>query len=150
MIRLLSLLLVLAATTAAHAMSYKITSLYHLPHGHSVAICLPEIWKYMIKHINNCVDTRGSEYLNRIFHDIANTMGCQSPMQAIDLFAQILTKLEMDKPAMPCSEGDLDILCKSVNVVRLKNNPINLDSLAIKNLYKRIINWHDLSENLFI
>lgn len=28
-------------TTAAHAMSYKITSLYKFPHGHAVAVCLP-------------------------------------------------------------------------------------------------------------
>ena len=30
-------------TTAPHAFSYKITSLYGLPHGHAVAVCLPEI-----------------------------------------------------------------------------------------------------------
>ena len=38
----------ITATTAAHAMSYKITSLYKIPHGHAVAVCLPEIWRYMI------------------------------------------------------------------------------------------------------
>ena len=32
-------------TTAAHAMSYKITSLYGLPHGYAVALCLPKIWR---------------------------------------------------------------------------------------------------------
>ena len=40
----------IAQTTAAHAMSYKITSLFKLPHGHAVAVCLPEIWKYMLDH----------------------------------------------------------------------------------------------------
>lgn len=39
-------------TTAAHAMSYKITSLYKLPHGHAVAVGLPEIWQYMITHMD--------------------------------------------------------------------------------------------------
>ena len=39
-------------TTAPHAFSYKITSMYKLPHGHAVAICLPEIWKYMLLHLD--------------------------------------------------------------------------------------------------
>ena len=38
-------------TTAAHAMSYKITSLYGFPHGHAVAVCLPVIWKYMLDNL---------------------------------------------------------------------------------------------------
>ena len=34
----------IAKTTAAHAMSYKITSMYGLPMTHAVAICLPKVW----------------------------------------------------------------------------------------------------------
>ena len=54
----------LAQTTAAHAMSYKITSMYGLPHGHAVAVCLPEIWEYMLSHPGKCVDPRGERYLS--------------------------------------------------------------------------------------
>lgn len=50
-------------TTAAHAMSYKITSLYGIPHGHAVAICLPELWKYMIDNMDKCIDKRGANTL---------------------------------------------------------------------------------------
>ena len=57
----------ISATTAAHAMSYKITSLYRLPHGHAVAVCLPEIWEYMISHPEKCIDPRGKEYMQNIF-----------------------------------------------------------------------------------
>ena len=35
----------LTTTTAAHAMSYKITSLYGAAHGHAVALCLPVVWR---------------------------------------------------------------------------------------------------------
>ena len=35
----------ISTTTAAHAMCYKITSLYGFQHGHAAAICLPEVWK---------------------------------------------------------------------------------------------------------
>ena len=50
----------ITATTAAHAMSYKITSFYKFPHGHAVAVCLPEIWEYMIGHMDKCLDKRGT------------------------------------------------------------------------------------------
>ena len=33
----------ISETTAAHAMSYKITSLYNIPHGHAVAMCMSSI-----------------------------------------------------------------------------------------------------------
>ena len=69
----------ITATTAAHAMSYKITSLYGLPHGHAVAVCLPEIWEYMLIHMDKCIDVRGTEYLNSIFSSIAQAMRCQAP-----------------------------------------------------------------------
>jgi len=49
----------IAQTTAAHAMSYKITSMYKLPHGHAVAVCLPEIWQYMLDNMDKCIDSRG-------------------------------------------------------------------------------------------
>ena len=38
----------ISETTAAHAMSYKITSLYGTSHGHAVSLCLPYIWEYML------------------------------------------------------------------------------------------------------
>ena len=38
------------ATTAAHAMSYKLTSLCGLPHGHAVALCLPHVWRFLEEH----------------------------------------------------------------------------------------------------
>jgi alcohol dehydrogenase class IV/phosphorylcholine metabolism protein LicD len=37
----------ISQTTAGHALSYKLTSLYGLPHGYAVALCLPKVWRYM-------------------------------------------------------------------------------------------------------
>lgn len=71
----------LAQTTAAHAMSYKITSLYNLPHGHAVALCLPAIWDYMIGAAA-IADPRGPQYLCETFSQIASAMafgGTQEP-----------------------------------------------------------------------
>ena len=129
-------------TTAAHAMSYKITSLYKLPHGHAVAVCLPEIWEYMIGNMDKCIDKRGQVYLNGIFNNVANAMGTDNPTEAIGVFRTMMKEMELANPTSDTSKrnSDLDVLSTSVNPVRLKNNPIGLEALPIHNLYNCIVN----------
>lgn len=129
----------ITATTAAHAMSYKITSLYKLPHGHAVAICLPEIWDYMLGHMDKCKDDRGSDYLATIFASIAQTMGCSTPSEAIAKFRKMLVDMDIQDPVSDNRASDISILTSSVNPVRLKNNPVELDEETIHTLYKRIV-----------
>lgn len=126
-------------TTAAHAFSYKITSLYKLPHGHAVAVCLPEIWEYMIGHMDKCIDSRGQDYLGKIFNKIAHSMGCDNPERAIASFREMMTDLEMKNPIAGNREEEIIVLSNSVNPVRLKNNPISLDLVTITECYNRII-----------
>lgn len=129
----------ITATTAAHAMSYKITSLYKLPHGHAVAVCLPEIWAYMLAHPEECIDKRGREYLMAIFDKIACSMGVGTPMEAIALFREMMMTMELGNPVSENREADLEVLASSVNLVRLKNNPIELNKFKIRELYQIIV-----------
>lgn len=126
-------------TTAAHAFSYKITSLYKLPHGHAVAVCLPEIWEYMIGHMDKCIDSRGQEYLAGIFDLISKAMGCENPMQAIVEFRQMMEEMELKSAVAVNRKEELDVLSTSVNSVRLKNNPVLLEVNSIFSLYNLII-----------
>ena len=126
-------------TTAAHAMSYKITSLYKLPHGHAVAVCLPEIWEYMIGHMDKCIDKRGPEYLLDVFSQISKSMKCEKPEEAIALFRQMMEDMEMKNPVAVKREEELNVLSISVNPVRLKNNPVSLDSKTTRIIYQTII-----------
>lgn len=126
-------------TTAPHAMSYKITSLYKLPHGHAVALCLPEVWTYMIEHTEECIDKRGSEYLMGVFDEIARSIGVSTPVEAIALFRDMMKAMELGNPVSENREVDLEVLASSVNPVRLKNNPVKLNEEAIKNLYIKIV-----------
>ena len=129
----------ITATTAAHAMSYKITSLYHFPHGHAVAVCLPEIWEYMLSHMDKCIDTRGSEYLDGIFHEIAHALGVDNPYAARNIFTCMMQDMELRNPVAGNRLQELEILSTSVNPIRLKNNPVELDAETIRSLYDVII-----------
>lgn len=128
-------------TTAAHAMSYKITSLYKLPHGHAVAVCLPEIWEYMNSHMDICLENRGQEYLADIFNKIAKTMGAETPTEAIAVFSELMNNMELANPISDLNHrtSDIETLSTSVNPVRLNNNPVPLNEKTIKDIYERII-----------
>lgn len=126
-------------TTAPHAMSYKLTSMYGLPHGHAVALCLPEVWMYMMEHPEKCVDKRGVEHLEFIFEWLGRIMLCDSAYKGLMMFRSILFSLDMPQPKSKEREAELDVLTKSVNIVRLKNNPVFLDEDTIHYIYNRIL-----------
>lgn len=124
-------------TTAGHAMCYKLTSLYKIAHGHAAALCVSKLWPYMLLNIDKCIDPRGKEYLANIFKEIAHVMGCDSADEAIAKFQELLDKMEMFAPnPQGC---DFDILKTSVNLVRLKNNPVRLCIEDIDNIYHGIL-----------
>ena len=124
-------------TTAPHAMSYKLTSMYHIPHGHAVAVCLPRVWRYMLTHMDNISDVRGVEYLKGTFTDISKCMGFAEPEGAASWFGELLVRLEIVAPMG--NADDALVLAESVNPVRLKNNPVRIDEKDFLSLYKEII-----------
>lgn len=126
-------------TTAGHAMSYKLTGLYGIAHGHAVALCVAKLWPYMLKHIEDCCDQRGQNYLEHVFVEIAVIMGCSKAEEAAFLFQERLS--EMGLPMPVSNKKDNAILRVSVNPVRLKNNPIQLSGTAIEELYRQILHW---------
>ena len=129
-------------TTAPHAFSYKLTSLYGIPHGHAVAICLPVIWSRMIMEGNTLNEKRGEEYLKMIFYNISVTLGSDSPINAISFFYSFLKDLEIEAPLI--SEKELQILISSVNTVRLGNNPLSFIEEDIKEIYAKISNTSEI------
>lgn len=120
-----------------YAMCYKLTSLYGLAHGHAAALCVSKLWPYMMKHKDKCTDPRGSEFLDQIFDEIAGAFGCENGEQAVAQFTSIIKRFNLQIPE--ASEEEYIILKKSVNPVRLKNNPVGLDENAIEQLYHEIL-----------
>jgi len=118
-------------TTAAHAMSYKITSLYGIPHGIAVAMCLPKTWDYMRKNIDKNKDARGLRYLRSTLKSLDKIISCEK-------FIKIFHHLDIqNKKAIQLK--DIDELVHSVNELRLNNNPVRIDSKSMYKLYKSLL-----------
>ena len=114
----------ISKTTAAHAMSYGLTGHFGIAHGHAAALCLRVLWPYMLEHVDDCIDPRGSKYLAGVFREL-------------DEIYAFFNELNLDKPPMP-DETVLRELTGKVNVERLSNNPVSLDEDTILKLYEKI------------
>ena len=125
-------------TTAGHAMCYKLTSLYHIAHGHAAAVVNAKLWPWMINNTDKCIDKRGEDYLKSVFREIAKTMGVSTSEEAAEKYSEILKGLDLPKPEN-VREEDYQILKTSVNPVRLKNNPVEIDTKTIEMLYREIL-----------
>ena len=145
----------ISQTTAAHAMSYKITSLYGLAHGQAVAVCLPLIWRYMLEHLSEVSDPRGEEYLEQVFYDLDEMFEVDVDRAESVTDSSLASQVDADEKAVKrlfeiydelgikyryvVKEKDLAELMKSVNAERLKNNPVRLSEEVILGLYKELV-----------
>lgn len=125
-------------TTAAHAMCYKITSLYGFAHGHAVAVCLGPLWRYMLAHMEESNEPRGIAYLEDAFQKLALAMGCKAPMESVEQFERMLKEYNLPKPLMRHPD-ELDVLVESVNLERIDNTPVKISKDTLKGLYKKSV-----------
>lgn len=121
----------ITTTTAPHAMSYKLTTYYGLPHGHSVALCLPRVWAYML--------TCGEEALLAVLDEIAVCMGVQTSKEAVALLDDMMAEMGLGRPEATCRDEEIDRLVNGVNLQRLGNHPIMLSAEALRGLYEQIV-----------
>ena len=121
----------ITATTAPHAMSYKLTTFYGLPHGHSVALCLSPVWAYML----TCAD----EGLLAVLEEIAACMDAPSAAAALGLLDAMRLEMGLGNPVAHHRAEEIDRLVAGVNVERLGNHPVPLSAAALRELYEQIV-----------
>ena len=127
-------------TTAGHAMCYKLTSLYKIPHGHAACLVNSCLLPYMIDNVDKVIDPRGKEYLIKTFKEIGKVLRC-TDMNSLKVYIQNLLD-ELDLYDVTFNKEDINYLAKSVNITRLKNNPVLLDQKDIKVIYTNL--YHDI------
>lgn len=124
-------------TTAGHAMSYKLTSMFGIAHGHAVMLCDRVLYPWMLKHVDQCIDPRGEDYLRRTLDEIGEILCCSNKGKGAAVLDNLFSRLQLEVPR--ASEDQLRELKINVNPVRLKNHPISLDGDAIEMLYRDIL-----------
>lgn len=125
----------LTKTTAPHAMSYKLTSLYGIAHGHAAALCLAGVWRHYVRLADDPTPqgARVAPALDRL----AAAFGSPTRLGAVEKFEIILEFLQVSAPRM-ADRADLDELAGSVNQERLGNSPVPLTATEIRLVYEYV------------
>lgn len=119
----------ISKTTAAHALSYKITTDYKIPHGHAVALSIAGLMK-VNEQAENINDVRGKEYLKNTISEIKSIL----KIKDIDnYFDSLFQKIGLETNLQKLGITNIEDIVSSVNQERLKNNPVALQK---NDLYK--------------
>ena len=113
-------------TTAAHAMSYQITKMFGLAHGHAVMITLPALWEM----------ASDREEMKTVLKELSGFMRLGDPLMVPRLLKGMMLDLDMKIPEMP-DQNTLDILTDSVNAERLSNHPVFMSREDVREAYRR-------------
>ncbi|MDD2418453.1 MAG: iron-containing alcohol dehydrogenase, partial [Oscillospiraceae bacterium] len=141
----------ISQTTAAHAMSYKITSLYGISHGHAVSLCLPAVWRFMLNNRDKTAEGITGGHMKSALAILkkAFNVNTKNGVDTINEFEYILELLDLETPMLK-NPADIDVLTDSVNPVRLGNNPIVLSRDNIRELYREIFHLNEPANKIRI
>lgn len=123
----------ISKTTAAHAMSYSLTSLYHVAHGHGVAMVLPFTLEKLL-----CSSSRLTQETKDALEKLADLFGAASTEELLEKVVSFLESFQMPFPQNVKSE-DVKVLLKGVNPQRLGNFPVALTIQELEEIYSRAL-----------
>lgn len=122
----------ISETTAPHAMSYKLTTLTGIAHGHAVSIILPSVAKFIHNNIQFCSDIRGISYLSDTMIQLSIILNTDVKNISLRL-RSIMSAFSMEVPTV--SLKLINELAESVNQNRLKNTPVIITQDSIYKIY---------------
>jgi alcohol dehydrogenase len=141
----------ISKTTAAHALSYYLTSNYGVPHGHAVALNLAALFRFnseVDEQSNN--DRRGLAHVRKVLGRLLERFGCESVMEFQSVWSAGLRHLglpaSLQEVGLMGSE-ELVAVASSVNQERLANNPRTLDKEQLVSLLE--VSWRPHSTTRF-
>ncbi|CDE89372.1 putative uncharacterized protein [Clostridium sp. CAG:729] len=122
----------ISRTTAAHALSYVLTSKYNVTHGIAVARTIKQL---LLMNLNisdeNIADKRGVDFVKENLSDLLSIFSGN----LVEFLNKLFIELNIEKYFKELTSDEIEYLVSKINIDRLKNNPIKLSSVDIKNLY---------------
>lgn len=117
----------ISRTTAAHALSYSITSRYGIPHGHAVALSMADLFA-----ANAAISPENAQpgadvaSIRSGMDKILALSGLESPLQFRNFWTKLMDDLGLEWRFRDLGITDKSGLVSSVNQQRLSNNPRDL------------------------
>lgn len=130
-------------TTACHALSYPITSYFNIPHGHAVALTLPEMVLYNAEiSAEDCRDEGGIDYVKKAMDDLSSLSGVSSPEELKEQLEKLIENIGLERKLAKlgiCSGEDVNIIIKNgFSPARMANNPRLVTEESLRGMLERI------------
>ncbi len=134
----------IAKTTACHAISYPITSYFGVPHGHAVALTLPQMLIYNSAiSKDNSLDKRGSVYVKKTIQEVVGMLGCSTIKEAKQWIDNLMDEIGLERRLAQLgiqTEKDITLILENgFDPERVKNNPRMLTKDALRKMLIRLL-----------
>jgi len=133
----------IAKTTAAHYVSYPITSYSNIPHRHAVALMLPYFTEFNNDiSLENLQDSRGVKFVKDKMRELFTILKVNTANKAKDKIINIMKKinLETSLSKLGINRNNINIIIENgFNIQRMKNNPKIFTKRELRYLLKIII-----------
>lgn len=117
----------ISKTTAPHASSYPFTSLFNISHGHAVGLFFERFFQF---NYDNLDKSETVFNLNKRFELIFNIFGVNNIEDFSSKIILIKKKAELEDNLKKLGiniEKSSEKIIKGINLLRLGNNPVNID-----------------------
>ncbi len=129
-------------TTASHALSYPMSAHFGIPHGHAVALTLPEVVVFNAEvEDKDCLDKRGSSYVRRKMQELFALFEEETAEGVKRKLEHLMDSIGLERhlgKLVDNFEIDHEIIMREVNMERGQNNPRRLTKDALLKILRNI------------
>lgn len=132
----------IAKTTAAHSLSYPLTSYHNIPHGHAVMLTLPYFFPINEKSTKkNIQEGLTIEYVKKTFSELLFLLEVENGEEARDKLLDLMDKVHLERKltAFGIQEKDLqNIVDNGFDPHRVINNPVKITQEMVWKILEEI------------
>ena len=122
-----------SGTTAAYAVSRKISEFLSITVGMAAANCAPYFWRYYADHLTACSDDITRKMAAEALNTIKMILGVNTSFE-MALKVPFLAEHVMDMPWPAYKEHDFDAVSASLDERSLKNTPVVMDAQHVRRI----------------
>lgn len=123
----------ISRTTACHAISYPITTHFGVPHGHAVALTLPQILVYNAGVTkDDLADERGVAWVRDSVRTLSQVIGAPDATGAADRLLQLMRAISLETSLERLGIRNVDAIVAEAFNQRLGNNPRRLTETGLR------------------
>ncbi|MBX7043919.1 MAG: phosphonoacetaldehyde reductase [Ignavibacteria bacterium] len=132
----------ISRTTAPHAVSYTMTSVYGIPHGQAVCITLGEFLKYISEVTeDDCNDRRGAEHVRNAVRRILRILNAKDPEEGRGKINALIEDCGLQTTLTGLGINgmkEIEQIALNTNAERLGNNPRKITQDKLLEIMKRV------------